>query len=989
MKNLRMKRFSLLTLLLLLPLIAVQVGAQTQSGQLSGTVTQGGSPLPGVRVTVSSPSLQGVRTVETDVNGNYVFAALPPGEYTVDFELEGLAAVKRRAMVTLSGTARADAVMNLTAVSESLTVTATAPSVVEASTIETNIRASTVENLPTLRTLVGTVTLAPGTNQNGPAAATTISGAPSFDSTFYINGTPVNEVLRGQPLNLFIEDALQETTVLTGAISAEYGRFTGGVVNAISKSGGNDFSGSIRDTLTNPSWAEPSTLDEELLDKLSQQYEGTLGGRIVMDRLWFFLAGRYLKNNQQNFFEESTSSFNTVTDQRRVEAKLTGQLTPKHSLVGSILKLDAKISDRCLAAACWDDRALSEDEDQPQDLYSANYNGLITNNLLLEGFWSKSDLKFNGSGGPAGDVFTATPNYDANTGNASGASPFCASCGQEVRESTTFGIKPHYFLSTRSLGTHNIVAGAEHYANSHFAMNHQSGSDFLIYNFVAPVRQDDGSVLDTISPGSALILWWPILQDAQPNDLATNSLFVNDKWDLNTKLSFNLGVRYDKNDATDSSGKKVADDSKISPRLGLTYDVRGDGRLRLNASYSQYVSQIQSGNIADVSSPAGSPSLLYWLYAGPAVTAPHDQFVNQVMTWFNSTGGTNNRNFLGAGGFLLGGGSNGIGTQIEGSLKSPGVDEIAFGVSTQIGRTGFLRLDYQDREWNDFYEQVLNQETGSIFDPLIGSEIDRGILRNSNDFERKYEAIILQGGYQPMSRLSVAGNYTYSKLRGNAIGETTNSGPVGNTGVNYYPEVVAFQQNNPVGWLPQDQRHKVRAWVTYDQPTPIGSFNFSLLQRYDSGVAYSAIGTIDPVGSGVTVDGYIGAEAYSAGGVNYYFGERGQFRLDDITATDLGVNYQLPLGSASFFAQADIVNVFNEQGQINARTTVNTAFQSSAFATFNPFTDTPIECPQGTALAQCTAMGAHFQKSSTFGQGTNPTDYQLARTYRLSLGFRF
>ena len=61
--------------------------------------------LPGVRVTVSSPSLQGTRTTETDVNGSYIFAALPPGEYTVDFALEGLQPVKRRVNVTLAGTA--------------------------------------------------------------------------------------------------------------------------------------------------------------------------------------------------------------------------------------------------------------------------------------------------------------------------------------------------------------------------------------------------------------------------------------------------------------------------------------------------------------------------------------------------------------------------------------------------------------------------------------------------------------------------------------------------------------------------------------------------------------------------------------------------------------------------------------------------------------------------------------------------------------------
>ena len=69
-----------------------------------------------------------------------------------------------------------------------------------------------------------------------------------------LNGVDVNDNLFGSPQNLFIEDAIEETQVLTSGISAEYGRFTGGVVNAITKSGGNVFSGSLRANLTNPAW---------------------------------------------------------------------------------------------------------------------------------------------------------------------------------------------------------------------------------------------------------------------------------------------------------------------------------------------------------------------------------------------------------------------------------------------------------------------------------------------------------------------------------------------------------------------------------------------------------------------------------------------------------------------------------------------------------------------------------------------------------------
>ena len=988
------RAFLALTLLILLA-APLQLTAQTQTGQLIGTVTQDGNPLPGVRVTVSSPALQGTRSTETDVNGSYNFSSLPPGEYSLDFALEGLQSQKRRVNVTLAGVARSDVNMKLSELAETLTVTAQAPSVLETPTIETNVKASTVENLPIQRTLVATVTLAPNTNQNGPGNATTISGAASFDSTFYMNGTPVNEVLRGQPLDLFIEDAIQETTIESGAISAEYGRFTGGVVNAISKSGGNTFTGSLRDSLTNPSWAESTPLKEHLIDKLSQTYEATLGGKIITDRLWFFGAGRYQNRNTQFTFQNSTTPYNTVSKQDRIEAKLTGQLTPKHSLVGSVLQLTNKLTDRCLAPACWTPETLSQPETQPQDLYSGNYNGIITNNFLLEGFASKSDIKFEHSGGISGGILDplSTPTRSGVDGTFTGGSQFCATCGTEVRKSTTYGIKPHYFLSTQRGGTHNIVAGIEHYADSILANNHQSGSDYMIYQLDpdSPFIGPNGEVLESVSPGSALILWWPIVQKGRPSDLASTGAFVNDRWDLTGRININLGFRYDKNHGVDSVGKVVAKDSKVSPRLGITYDVAGNGRLRVNASYSEYVSKVQAGNIGDASSPAGQPSLLYWLYAGPEVIGvSHAELVQRVMGWFLSTGGSDNRKFFGTpGGYLLNGGQNGVSTPILGSLKSPSVKEIALGASAEVGRSGFVRVDVQDRKWADFYENILNLNTGRVFDPLVGATVDRGFITNANDLQRKYRAYVLQGGYRMTPRLELAGNYTWSKLTGNNIGETQGAGPVPEIGNNYYPEITNFANHSPVGLLPQDQRHKVRAWLSYDQPTPIGRFNVSVLERFDSGTPYSAIGTVDPIASGVADPGYLLAGSVSQGGLNYYFSKRGQYHWDDVTATDIGLNYSLPITRLAMFIQADIVNALNEHAQINGNTSVSTAFNNGNFFTFNPFTDTPKECPQGTASATCKAMGANFRKGVNFGKALNTTDYQLPRTYRVSVGVKF
>ena len=119
------------------------------------------------------------------------------------------------------------------------------PTPIATSIVGANLKHEEIEALATPRTLEGIATLSPGVTENSTnSGQMVVNGAMAFDNIFMINGVDVNDNLFAQPQNLFIEDAIEETQVLTAGISAEYGRFTGGVVNAITKSGGNSFSGS-------------------------------------------------------------------------------------------------------------------------------------------------------------------------------------------------------------------------------------------------------------------------------------------------------------------------------------------------------------------------------------------------------------------------------------------------------------------------------------------------------------------------------------------------------------------------------------------------------------------------------------------------------------------------------------------------------------------------------------------------------------------------
>src|SRR4029077_2161418 len=127
-------------------------------------------------------------------------------------------------------------------------------------TVGTRFDQDLMAMLPTNRDISSPLLMAPGVHPSGPGGAYSISGATSFESLFMVNGVTVNDNVRGQPNSLYIEDAIQETTVATAGVSAEFGRFSGGVINVVTKSGGNLCSGSLRDSLANDNWRALTSL---------------------------------------------------------------------------------------------------------------------------------------------------------------------------------------------------------------------------------------------------------------------------------------------------------------------------------------------------------------------------------------------------------------------------------------------------------------------------------------------------------------------------------------------------------------------------------------------------------------------------------------------------------------------------------------------------------------------------------------------------------
>src|SRR5438128_7821334 len=181
-------------------IVAGTAAAQTTTGTITGRVndTQGLS-VPGVTVNVQSPNLQGIVTVVTSDNGDYIVPLLPPGAYTVTFELSGFGRQERMVNLAATQTLPLNITMGPAALSETVNVVGSAADVLtNTAQVATNFKQDTIELLPTNRSIDASVLRAPAVHPSGPNGGYSIAGAMSFESLFMVNGVNITENLRGQ-----------------------------------------------------------------------------------------------------------------------------------------------------------------------------------------------------------------------------------------------------------------------------------------------------------------------------------------------------------------------------------------------------------------------------------------------------------------------------------------------------------------------------------------------------------------------------------------------------------------------------------------------------------------------------------------------------------------------------------------------------------------------------------------------------------------------
>jgi hypothetical protein len=446
---------------------------------------------------------------------------------------------------------------------------------------------------------------------------------------------------------------------------------------------------------------------------------------------------------------------------------------------------------------------------------------------------------------------------------------------------------------------------------------------------------------------------WNAVRGAQI-DLTTQAGFVNDKWTLNNHWSFNLGVRAEWQGGSATGGIQPISASRIVPRLGAAFDVRGDGKFKLDATYSHYAGKISETQFAN-NTNVGNPNAIYYLYTGPDGQGRGFGPGIDPKNYSEVIGGT----FPTANVFYAP------------DIKSPVTKEWTAGAGAELGHGGYLKVIYTHRDVNDFVQKFVNTSTGTTEVAEIGAEFSNQVWGNSNAGERKYDGLQFQGAYRFTSRWNFAGNYTLQLNNdGNQEGEGTNQPGAPSLFPGYYPELFNESRSYPIGRLNGFQQHRARAWTTYDLGLGrAGNLNLGLLYRFDSGQAYS----IRSTGRALTsVQRTIGNSLYPdlpTSQTIFYSQGRGSENYEGSNLFDLALTYTLPLHrSLNIWVKGEMRNMFNSTPLILYNITVT---------------------PDANSPKDALGIPTGFIKGANFGKGTATSNYPFPREYLVSMGIRF
>jgi hypothetical protein len=463
-------------------------------------------------------------------------------------------------------------------VAETVTVVAGVPAPIATPVVGANFKHEEIEQLATPRTVQGIAQLAPAVTENAPnVLQLVINGNFAFDNVFMINGVDISDNIFATPQNLFVEDAIAETQTLTSGMSAEYGRFSGGVVNAVTRSGGDRFSGSVRDELTDQRWSTRAPYEvftqARHKDEVNSHVEGTVGGPIARSRVWVFGAGRFERTAASAPLPE-TGAANTETDRnQRGELKLTATIESNHTVQAGYMNDRTENEGRPTLGASIDPFAVGN-RTIPDSFAFFNYQGVVGNGLLFQTQYSQQQSGVRDAGGTSRNI-VESPFVTLGTGREYNA-PYSDASDLETRLSRQLALSVQREW-TRG-GRHAIKGGYDWLRSQRTGGNEPSSTDYVFdadYTLdprtELPALDSSGHLVPSFVPGNTRI------EHSLPVrgfslDVRTQALYAQDHWAIDGHWSVDLGARYER--VSSDTARQHEPDRPAGRRIRRS----GDGR---------------------------------------------------------------------------------------------------------------------------------------------------------------------------------------------------------------------------------------------------------------------------------------------------------------------------------------------------------------------------------------------------------------------------
>ena len=836
-------------------LTASTVLAFQDQGSVSGAVFgPGGALVAEATVKIAGPVLPAGRTVQSDVNGMFRFQALLPGTYTLSVEKAGIGNATREIVVDIGKDTQVDLVIGV-GVKEELTVSAASPVIdLKSSAVNFNYKSEQIQNLPLQRNYSGLFQLIPGVAENNSFAPS--GGASRQDNKYLMDGVDITNPGFGYLSTEVNGLDIAEFNVKRGAITAEFGRATGFVTNAVSRSGTNQLKGIVFAELRPKSFSAgantlntagdivkiPSTIDRYVTSF-------NLGGPLVRDRLFWYGSGQWARVRTSGRTNALGPVADTTTTSREWFGKLTGQ--PLSTMfVNAGFRYRPSTCDLC-GIGNTDAASVARNNEADAKVATATWNWFPNNRTAVDVRYIH--MEENSKNLPITDL-GFQPAFDPNNLPAMGqytdtSGAFSVTRGVWNLRSERVDYKRNEVRAT--VTQYFDLGGSNHQLKG--GVGYEEGSEFL-------ERKSNGwGILATVSANTRIQATYYPEQPAQESPGKTYSLFVQDDVTIGSRLTVNAGVLVNRDEFSqvlNTTNTFLTFDfaDEIQPRLGLNYQLRQGAGDKVYANWGRYYAMDQKSSARSL-----APQRLFFN------DATFDIVTGQLISDVPRASTT-------------------------GKLINPGIDptytdEWVVGYATPLRRDWALEMFYVNRESFDFIEDIPSSlpATG----PFRAAQLDGA--------ERTYRAFTVELGRRLLNNWSLTTSYSWSRLEGN-FDLDYSTGAVFNTSSAIQDGPGEFVQDRfREGPLGQDRPHVFKVFATYEPPA-VKHLMLGGYLRAQSGTPWAA--------RGIDWDN----------GLRRYLEPAGTHRVGPWTNLDLLSAYRLPVGGrAGIKIEARVLNLFGKQ----------------------------------------------------------------------------